>query len=109
MILLLNCSYQLRCSSILSYRLMSQDAATLRRLIQRLNHSHTTAEERRYLVEIGSLAALLTPEEAAALAQDPKQLTAEQHYRIWDWVHRWKREHRHEDLDWDPSLDRHND
>ncbi len=94
---------------IILRRLMSQDVATLRRLIRRLNQSHTTAEERRYLVEIGSLAALLSGEEAAALAQDPTQLSAEQHYRIWDWVRRWEREHRHEDLDWDPASDRHND
>jgi hypothetical protein len=88
---------------------MSQDVLSLRRLIRRLNQSHTTAEERRHLVEIGSHAALLTPEEATALAQDPTQLNADQHYRIWDWVHRWEREHRHEDLERDPSPDRHND
>ncbi|MFQ3584931.1 MAG: hypothetical protein SNJ85_08390 [Cyanobacteriota bacterium] len=88
---------------------MSQDVPYLRRLIRRLNQASTTAEERRHLVEIGTQAALFTPEEAAALAQDPTQLNADQHYRIWDWVHRWEREHRHEESEWDPYPERHND
>ncbi|MEN9278296.1 MAG: hypothetical protein Q6K92_07825 [Thermostichus sp. DG_1_5_bins_95] len=83
----------------------------MRRLIRRLHQSNTTGEERRCLVEIGSQAALLTPEEVATLSQDPTQLTADQHYRIWDWVHRWEREHRHDKLEWDTysDFDRHND
>lgn len=88
---------------------MSQETLSVRRLIRRLHQSHTTAEERRHLVEIGSQAALLSPEEAATLGQDPTQLNADQHYRIWDWVHRWEREHRHEESEWDPYPERHND
>ncbi|MEN9226206.1 MAG: hypothetical protein Q6L60_03200 [Thermostichus sp. HHBFW_bins_43] len=88
---------------------MSQDVLLLRRLIRRLHQANTTAEERRHLVEIGTQAALLTAEEAVALAQDPTQLNADQHYRIWDWVHRWEREHRHDDLEWDPYPEHHND
>ncbi|MDX2271341.1 MAG: hypothetical protein NW237_05255 [Cyanobacteriota bacterium] len=77
---------------------MSPSAAAIRHAIRQLYQSMSVEEEKRCLWRIAEQSSLLNLQEQQALQGDPGQLTSEQQYRIWEWVHDWESTHKR---DWE--------
>ncbi len=73
---------------------MSVSPSSIRQQIHRLYQALSAAEERDQLLSIGIESGTLTPEEQAMIGGDASQLTSEQQYRIWAWIHRWETQHK---------------